>query len=357
MSHPITSLNSFFRPFFFIPSSFPPPRPTEPYHHLNTLLLDWHHIVVMAYSGHYDAPPDPRAYYDYPPPHVSAPPHPPPYPEAYDTRARTFPVVMPDSQRSEYAHLPTSPPPRHDSAGGSGSGTMLDARSREREGSTSSARPDNVPMGRPRAASSVRHDAGRGGEPSRGAPPPPRSTNEPAPGGFAAASPDDPGFSPTQIAMIAAVVNQVLEGREKKAEKTPATTTRENSNASASPTLPKPANYNPPSPPLQTDRRTSTSPVRLPAPPGSSTTTHRREPSVAQHAQRPLEVPDASSRPSVTRELTNTEETPIDKTWGQLFDAEGNPTCRLGQFLRGLANHIVSVVIIQYLVLVPDFGY
>lgn len=32
----------------------------------------------------------------------------------------------------------------------------------------------------------------------------------------------------------------------------------------------------------------------------------------------------------------------IDQKWGRLFD-EGRPTERLGQFLRGLANHIVSL--------------
>ncbi|KAI9885975.1 MAG: hypothetical protein M1823_002197 [Watsoniomyces obsoletus] len=312
----------------------------------------------MAYSGHYDAPPDPRAYYDYPPPHVSAPPHAPPYPEPYDTRARTFPVMMPDTQRSEYAHLPTSPPPRHDSVG-SGNTTMLDARTHEREGSTSSARPENIPLGRPRATSSVRHEPGRSELP-RGVAPPPRSTNEPAPGGVTtAASPESSTFSTTQIAMIAEIVNQALDGRDKTmiaeivnqvldgrdknaaaAEKTSATTT---SNVSAAATLPKSTLHDPPSPPAQTDQRTSTSPVRLPAPPASSTT-HKREPSVVRHGQRPVEVHDTNSRPSIARELTNTEETPLDKTWGQLFDAEGNATCRLGQLLRGLANHIVSGV-------------
>jgi hypothetical protein len=34
----------------------------------------------------------------------------------------------------------------------------------------------------------------------------------------------------------------------------------------------------------------------------------------------------------------------VDQKWGRLFDNEGNPTQRLGQFLRGLANHIVSSV-------------
>lgn len=38
---------------------------------------------------------------------------------------------------------------------------------------------------------------------------------------------------------------------------------------------------------------------------------------------------------------TSKEETPLEKTWGQLFDEECNPTVRFGQLLRGLAMHIV----------------
>jgi hypothetical protein len=32
----------------------------------------------------------------------------------------------------------------------------------------------------------------------------------------------------------------------------------------------------------------------------------------------------------------------IDQKWGRLFDNDGQPTTRLGQFLRGLANHIIE---------------
>lgn len=35
------------------------------------------------------------------------------------------------------------------------------------------------------------------------------------------------------------------------------------------------------------------------------------------------------------------EETVVEKIWGPLFDHKGNPTPRLGQFLRGLALHLV----------------
>ena len=39
---------------------------------------------------------------------------------------------------------------------------------------------------------------------------------------------------------------------------------------------------------------------------------------------------------------TGRDETTLEKIWGQLFDEDSNPTARLGQFLRGLAVHIVG---------------
>lgn len=42
-----------------------------------------------------------------------------------------------------------------------------------------------------------------------------------------------------------------------------------------------------------------------------------------------------------TRLSTDKEETTLEKIWGQLFDEEAHPTMRLGQFLRGLAVHLV----------------
>ena len=48
-------------------------------------------------------------------------------------------------------------------------------------------------------------------------------------------------------------------------------------------------------------------------------------------------------RPQAARMTTDIEESPLDKTWGRLFDVDGRATPRLGQFLRGLANHIVCV--------------
>jgi hypothetical protein len=53
--------------------------------------------------------------------------------------------------------------------------------------------------------------------------------------------------------------------------------------------------------------------------------------------------PDAKiGRPETYRsELSVT-----DQRWGILFDEDGNPTARLGQFLRGLANRMVRFPIL-----------
>ncbi|KAF2141374.1 uncharacterized protein K452DRAFT_319004 [Aplosporella prunicola CBS 121167] len=59
-------------------------------------------------------------------------------------------------------------------------------------------------------------------------------------------------------------------------------------------------------------------------------------------SQYTTQSPPPQTRPSVERKLTEVEETAIEKTWQALFDANGQPTPRLGQFLRGLALHLIS---------------
>jgi hypothetical protein len=51
---------------------------------------------------------------------------------------------------------------------------------------------------------------------------------------------------------------------------------------------------------------------------------------------------DRSVRIAAYRPSSNTEFTTNDNKWGRLFDSDRNPTPRLGQFLRGLANQIVA---------------
>jgi hypothetical protein len=51
---------------------------------------------------------------------------------------------------------------------------------------------------------------------------------------------------------------------------------------------------------------------------------------------------DDYRRPSPSRTKTDDDETVVEKMWQPLFDSNGEPTPRLGQFLRGLALHLVG---------------
>jgi hypothetical protein len=52
-------------------------------------------------------------------------------------------------------------------------------------------------------------------------------------------------------------------------------------------------------------------------------------------------------RPQAYRSFSNAELSTVDQKWGKLFDNDRKPTARLGQFLRGLANHIVSLLFLM----------
>ncbi|KAE9982729.1 hypothetical protein BLS_005471 [Venturia inaequalis] len=51
---------------------------------------------------------------------------------------------------------------------------------------------------------------------------------------------------------------------------------------------------------------------------------------------------DVNRRPDPPRVHSGDEETVVEKMWQQLFDTRGEPTARLGQFLRGLALHLIE---------------
>ncbi|MCJ1358339.1 MAG: hypothetical protein MMC33_008338 [Icmadophila ericetorum] len=106
--------------------------------------------------------------------------------------------------------------------------------------------------------------------------------------------------------------------------------------------------YTPPSPHKHTDFEYGSpesqpyQPVRPPSP---------REPSISQFAEKrpPSRVSQTSevstARPQAQKAIrmpSSQEETTLEKIWGCLFDDEGHPTVRLGQFLRGLAVHLIE---------------
>jgi hypothetical protein len=97
--------------------------------------------------------------------------------------------------------------------------------------------------------------------------------------------------------------------------------------------------YTPPSP-TQATRPGYVVPPSFPPPPSepirSPPSSPLDKPSGVRFSDRPL------PRPGGARTYSTLELSTIDQKWGRLFSNEGDPTERLGQFLRGLANHIVS---------------
>lgn len=62
----------------------------------------------------------------------------------------------------------------------------------------------------------------------------------------------------------------------------------------------------------------------------------------------PVDIPyeGSRSRPPPAERM-DTDFTPIEKMWQRLFDQNGQPTPRLGQFLRGLAIHLVCLFLLH----------
>jgi hypothetical protein len=109
---------------------------------------------------------------------------------------------------------------------------------------------------------------------------------------------------------------------------------RQHSNKSNSTSSPPPANrrvYTPPSPAQPAPKAYTEATKSPPASPLD-------KPSV-RFSDRDKPQP----RPSMPggRSYSTAELSTVDQKWGRLFDSDGRPTQRLGQFLRGLANHIV----------------
>ncbi|KAI4104296.1 MAG: hypothetical protein LQ339_003915 [Xanthoria mediterranea] len=113
--------------------------------------------------------------------------------------------------------------------------------------------------------------------------------------------------------------------------------------------------FTPPSPHKHTDYPSHGSPSSqsgvFPAPTHSPQEPRSpiREPQTSSFYERRTSSPlsqsseSSNARPKGPARLsTMTEETTLEKIWGQLFNEAGRPTPRLGQFLRGLAVHIIE---------------
>lgn len=104
-----------------------------------------------------------------------------------------------------------------------------------------------------------------------------------------------------------------------------------------------PARYTPPSP---TRRGASTSGSSSPEPPSENASYTSREPKSTSRRDSKAsasgsEDTNIRSRPRPVRVPSAVEETTLEKIWKPLFD-NGKPTPRLGQFLRGLAKHLIE---------------
>ncbi|KAN0113022.1 hypothetical protein V8E51_005973 [Hyaloscypha variabilis] len=130
-----------------------------------------------------------------------------------------------------------------------------------------------------------------------------------------------PRVTPELIAEITErVKKEVVEQLSKQ-------TGSEVSNKSSSSSSPPPT-HTPPSPTQYSKPAYAPPPPMMASPPSS-----------------PLDRPSvrfSDRRPGVARTYSTAELSTIDQKWGRLFDSEGTPTKRLGEFLRGLANHIID---------------
>ena len=116
-----------------------------------------------------------------------------------------------------------------------------------------------------------------------------------------------------------------------------------NHSGGASPSLQQRNVYTPPSPHKHTEQHPG-SPDSTASGPHHATVSPHRAP---EEKRRPSDGSDRSdtknNRPKAAeRQPSNAEETTLEKIWGTLFNEDGKPTQRLSQFLRGLANHLVS---------------
>ena len=114
----------------------------------------------------------------------------------------------------------------------------------------------------------------------------------------------------------------------------------------ASPPMPRNV-YTPPSPHKHSDYPNHGSPESQSSVPQAAPPSPKEPPISHFEERRPSSRLSVSSeagntRPKgPTRLSTSKEETTLEKIWGQLFDETNRPTVRLGQFLRGLAVHLV----------------
>jgi hypothetical protein len=113
--------------------------------------------------------------------------------------------------------------------------------------------------------------------------------------------------------------------------------------ASTSASLPPRDVYTPPSP-KHADFPPQASPTRDPLSRDLDGNDDTPKPRHEQSA--PIDIPQqrTTSRPAPAPRMATDDYTPIEKMWQRLFDQDDQPLPRLGEFLRGLALHLVCSI-------------
>lgn len=89
---------------------------------------------------------------------------------------------------------------------------------------------------------------------------------------------------------------------------------------------------------------TPPSPIHSHPPPKNSYNESTRSPPASPLDKPSVRFTDQTApKPGTTgRSYSTADLSAVDQKWGRLFNSDGKPTQRLGAFLRGLANNIVS---------------
>lgn len=124
------------------------------------------------------------------------------------------------------------------------------------------------------------------------------------------------------------------------------------SSTAGSPPLDRATVYTPPSPHRYSDDTGVSQPSPQFPPPSSQSSFRAPSPPVDRRAVSPLSQPGhasaseseaTQSRPKGPKRMsTGGDVTIVERVWGQLFTEQGKATPRLGQFLRGIAIHLIE---------------
>ncbi|KAL2414123.1 hypothetical protein ABEF95_013814 [Exophiala dermatitidis] len=126
-----------------------------------------------------------------------------------------------------------------------------------------------------------------------------------------------------------------------------------NSSAAGSPPPDRTTVYTPPSPYRASEDGGVTQPSPQFPPPSNQSSFRATSPPFDKRGVSPLShssrlseseaTQDRTSRPKGPKRIsTGAEVTTLERVWGTLFDEEGRATERLGQFLRGVATHLIE---------------